>query len=640
MLSKTLRDDITSQATAEIAFARRHKQSKIARWHLNENLYYGVKPANTDSRSNVDLGRMAEFVSSYLSKIDSPLTFKFQKRKESQLKRVQRLNALKQADQSIDFWDMKDLAGKKQCLLYGRAIYSYYADSQSGYKAHLENVDAYDFLIDPAGGGLDIERARYMGRYGVIKDRSDLKNNETYIKAEVKRFLEASGNATEKPTEETNKQNRRQAQETQTEAQIADTDKYVFWEWFTTYQGERYYLLMQESGAAIKVEKLTDMFPATKHFPLGAWPVWSYASSPDITEFWTPAPADQVRDIFTVQNVTINQTLDNVEEHNKPMKVVNVGAIENLAELKYRKGGYIKSKNGFDADKAIQLLRPSTIETPLILFDKLEQIQEKASGVTAGAKGASEDDKVGIYEGNQAAAADRFGLMNKSYAFGYKRFAQLYEMGVRQHLTKKVAIDIIGVDGIETEEVSKRDIFRKDEDFNVLVEASNAEDQASSVDKKNKLGFLGTNTVNPVQSPKKAYEIGAKIAGFNDDEIKELLDTSEYGDARLMSEAARDIEMLLDGKMIKPNRQANVAYKQKFINFIQDQEENLDDAQLRLLTDYILACEEIIMKNTARAITQAQIKQGLMPQAAPPAATQDGTVPLPTPEQNVEEAIV
>lgn len=639
MLSKTVRDNILSQAKLEIAFARRHKKPKIARWHLNENLYYGVKPANADARANVDLGRMSEFISSYLSKIDSPLTFKFQKRKESQLKRVQRLNALKQADAGIDFWDMKDLAGKKQCLLYGRAIYAYYADSINGYKAHLENVDVYDFLIDPAAGGLDIERARYMGRYGVIKDRSELKNNDSYINAEVKRLLESNGNATEKPDEEANKQNRRNAQDTQGEHQIVDTEKFIFWEWFTTYKGERYYLLMQEGGCAIKVEKLVDIFPATKHFPHGAWPFWTYAASPDITEFWTPAPADQVRDIFMVQNVTINQTLDNVEEHNKPMKVVNVGAVENLAELKYRKGGYIKSKNGFDVDKAVQLLRPSTIETPLILFDKLEQIQEKASGVTSAAKGAADEDKVGIYEGNQAAAADRFGLMNKSYAFGYKRFAQLYEMGVRNHLTKTVAIDIIGPEGIETEQVSKRDIFRKDEDFNVLVEASNAEDQASAVDKKNKLGFLGGQAANPIQSPKKAYEIGAKIAGFNDDEIKELLDTSEYGEARLMSEAARDIEMLLDGKQIKPNRAANVAYKQKFVNYLQDHDEDLSPEQFRLLTNYILSCEEIIMQNTARAITQAHIKQGLTAPAAPPAAPHDGNAPLQKPEFH-EEAVV
>lgn len=640
MLSKTLRDKLVKQATEEIAFARRHKQSKVKRWQQNENLLYGVKPANVDSRANVDLGRMAEFINSYLSKIDNPLQFKYAKRKESQLRRVLRLNALRDADASVDFWDMKDLAGKKQCLVYGRAIFGYHADSMNGYKAYLENVDVYDFLIDPAGGGLDIEKARYMGRYGVVKDRTDLESNESYIKAEVKRLLEAGGNAKERPTEELNKQNRRQAIETQTDHQIEDSSKYVFWEWYTTFKGERYYLLMQEGGSAIRVEKLVDIFPATKHFPLGAWPFWTYATSPDLTEFWTPAPADQVREIFMAQNVTINQMLDNVEEHNKPMKVVDTGAIENLAELKYRKGGYIKSKTGFDATKALQVIRPSAIDTPLRTFEALESIQEKASGITAASKGVSDEDKVGIYEGNQANTADRFGLLNKSYAFGYKRFAQLYEMGVRNHLTKKVAIDIIGPKGIETEEISKRDIFRKDEDFNVIVEASNAEEQASTVDQKNKLGFLSQNAANPVQNPKKAYEHGARVVGFTDDEIKELLDVSEFGDSLMMSEAARDIEALLDGKQIKPNRNANLAYKQKFVDYMKDHEEDMTHEQFMLLGTHIMDLEPTIMANTARAVTQQEIKLGSMPGGATPAPTRDGGVPLPVPANNGTEVPV
>lgn len=647
---KKLREALVKQATQEIAFSRRHKQNKIANWQLNEKLYYGVKPPTVESRANVDLGRGAEFVHSYLSKIDNPLKFKYAKRKESQLRRVKRLNALRDADASTDFWDLKDIAGKKQCLIYGRSIFGYHADSLSGYKAYLENVDVYDFLIDPSAGGLDIEKARYLGRYGVVKDASELRGNAAYIKSEVKTLLDNGSNAKERTQEEINKQNRRNAVDTLSDQQIEDKDKFVFWEWFTTYEGERYYLLMQENGRAIRVEKLVDIFPATKHFPLGAFPFWTYAAAPDISEFWTPAPMDQVREIFMVQNVNINQMLDNVEEHNKPMKVVDVGAIENLAELKYRKGGYIKSKTGFDVQKAIQFIRPSTIDTPLRVFEALEGIQEKASGLTAGAKGVADgEEKVGIYEGNQANAADRFGLMNKSYAFGYKRFAQLYELGVRTHLTKKVAVDIIGPSGIETEEISKRDIFRKDEDFTILTEASNAEEQASEVDRKNKLGFLSQNAINPVQNPKKSYELGAKIAGFSDDEIKELLDTSEFGDAMMMAEAARDIETILDGKPLNPNRNANLAYKQKFVDYMKDHEEDMSHEQFMQLARYVMDLEQTIMANTARAATLQEIKLTSAPGAiqpdqkgkgAPPAPPRDGAVPLTVPANNGENAII
>jgi hypothetical protein len=574
---------------------------------------------------------MEEFVNTYLSKIDNSLQFKFTKRKEAQLKRVARLNALRKFDADRDFWDMKDLAGKEQLLIYGRAIFAYYADSENGYAAHLENVDVYDFLIDPSAGGIDMEQAKYLGRYGVVKDRYEMKDGD-YITSEVKKLLDRGGNNTEKTKEESNKVNRTKATGTAVEREDVDADKFKFWEWFTTYEGKRYYLLMTDEGIAIRAELLTDIFPPTRDFPLGAYPFWSYGTRPSVTEFWTRAPADQVREIFMAQNVTINQMLDNGEEYNKPMKVVDIGAITNLSELKYRRSGTIRARAGMDVTRAVQFLRPPAIDTPLRTFDALESIQEKASGVTAGAKGTSGDDKVGIYEGNQANTADRFGLINKSYSFGYKRFAKLYEMGVRNHLTKKVSIEILGPDGVETEGISRRDVFKKSDEFGITVEASDAENQASEVDKRNKLGFLSANAQNPAQSPKKAYEIGAKIAGFDADEIKELLDTSDYGNAQIMSEASRDIEDILEGKEIKPNRAANVAYKKRFLDYMIDHEEDMTHEQFMALASYITLCEEYVLANTAREITNKQIQQGISPMSAPPALPQDGAVELSSPE--------
>src|SRR4051812_38580213 len=118
---------LVSQALREIAFNRRYKQGKIRNWQKNENMYYGFKLPAAESRANVDLGLMQDFVHELLSKIDNPLVFKFTKRKEAQLKRVARLNALRIIEQNNDFWDIKDLAGKKQAIIYGRAIYCYYA---------------------------------------------------------------------------------------------------------------------------------------------------------------------------------------------------------------------------------------------------------------------------------------------------------------------------------------------------------------------------------------------------------------------------------------------------------------------------------------------------------------------------------
>jgi DNA-binding transcriptional MerR regulator len=343
-------------------------------------------------------------------------------------------------------------------------------------------------------------------------------------------------------------------------------------------------------------------------FASGYWPFWTFAAFPDLTEFWTPSFADYVREMFMVQNVSINQMLDNAEAINKPQKVVNVGAIEDLSQLKYRRDGLIFTKGDFDANKVVQTLNVPSINTPIQVFNVLEGIQEKASGVTAGSKGVEDTTgKVGIYQGNQEAAADRFGLFNKSYSFGTSRFAKLYQCGVKENLTKKVAVDIVGPSGIEVVEIKRSDLFKKNDEYTVLVEASNQEVLVTLQEMQEKMKFLASQAINPIQNPKKAYEISAKTAGFTPEEIRELLDTSEFGNSELMSEAERDIESLLEGETIPPNAWANNAYKQRMVDYLKDHQEDMSNEQFDAIAEYIRSLDSVIVGNEVRAFNQGEV---------------------------------
>jgi len=600
--------EIRDQSLKEIIHARSFKNGKTKNWQKNEQLYYGAKTTSSESRANVDLGRMQEFVHTLLAKVNEPLVFKYTKRKESQLKRVQILNSLVQIDREKDNWDIKDLVAKKQCILYGRAIYSYSAaDEKNVYKSCLQNIDVYDFLIDPSAGGIDVEKARYLGWYGVVKTRQELEagiKSGEFIKDETTELLQGVGNNTEQPQNENDKRVRTQAQNTTyTQKELQDNDKFKFWAWITTYKGVRYYTLVNTNGRTIKITPLTDMFES------GLYPVFTYAAFPDLTEFWTPSFADYVREMFMVQNVSINQMLDNAEAINKPQKVVNVGALEDLGQLKYRRDGLIYTKGDFDANKVIQTLNVPSINTPIQVFNVLEGIQEKASGVTAGSKGVEDTTgKVGIYQGNQIAAADRFRLFNKSYSIGTQRFAKLYEYGVRENLLKRVAVQLIGPNGVEIKEVRRTDIFKKGDDYGVLVEASNQEILVTIQETQEKLKFLASHAQNPVQNPKKAYEIGAKAAGFTAEDVRELQDTSEFGNSELMSEADRDLETLLAGDDIKPNKWANNAYKQRMVDYLKDHEEDIDMQQFERIALYIRNLDPIIIGNEVRAFNTGVVE--------------------------------
>ena len=615
MINKQTIDKIAAQSINEIDIARTYKNGKVKSWQSNESMYYGVKETSEDSRANISLGRMQEFVHTLLSKIDNPLVFKFTKRKPSQLSRVELLNSLRRFDADRNFWDLKDIVGKKQGIIYGRAVYAYYASSDEGYQSHLENVDVYDFLIDPACGGIDIENAFFMGRWGVVKTIKQLKDgvkNKIYNKEAVSRLIESGGNSTEENQEETNKRSRSYDQETIGDKENNNHNKFKLWEWFTTYEGERYYILMDNSGQWIRCEKLSDMFSNDM------WPFWTWAAFPDLTEFWTPSYCDYARDLFLAQDASIGQMLDNADAINKPMRAVDVSAIDDVTKLKYRKDGIIPVKKGVDINRAYQTIITPSINTPIQVFEILEGIQEKASGVTAQAKGTSDEKgKVGIYQGNEAAMADRFGLLNKSYSFGYKRFAKLYENGVKDHLIKKIAIEIIGPNGVEVKQISKRDLYKKGDEYGITVEASNAEMMASKQDRNEKLAFLASEVNNPMINKKKSFEMRALISGLSEEDVRQLLDTNSYGNEKLMSEADRDLESLLMGEVIEINDAANNQYKQRMVDYLRDHKEDINDRQFFAISAYIDSLEDVIFRNEARKLVNEQSQEMLNPELNP-----------------------
>lgn len=616
MINKQTIDKIAAQSINEIDIARTYKNGKVKSWQSNESMYYGVKETSEDSRANISLGRMQEFVHTLLSKIDNPLVFKFTKRKPSQLSRVELLNSLRRFDADRNFWDLKDIVGKKQGIIYGRAIYAYYASSDKGtYESNLENVDVYDFLIDPSCGGIDIENAFFMGRWGVVKTIKQLKDgvkNKIYNKEAVSRLIESGGNSTEENQEETNKRSRSYDQETIGDKENNNHNKFKLWEWFTTFEGERYYILMDNSGQWIRCEKLSDMFSCN------TWPFWTWAAFPDLTEFWTPSYCDYARDLFLAQDASIGQMLDNADAINKPMRAVDVSAIDDVTKLKYRKDGIIPVKKGVDINRAYQTVITPSINTPIQVFEILEGIQEKASGVTAQAKGTSDEKgKVGIYQGNEAAMADRFGLLNKSYSFGYKRFAKLYENGVKDHLIKKIAIEILGPNGVEVKQISKRDLYKKGDEYGITVEASNAEMMASKQDRNEKLAFLASEANNPMINKKKSFEMRALISGLSEEDVRQLLDTNSYGNEKLISEADRDLESLLMGEVIEINDAANNQYKQRMVDYLRDHKEDINDRQFFAISAYIDSLEDVIFRNEARKLVNEQSQEMLNPELNP-----------------------
>lgn len=611
MINKTTRDAITNQVLDEISFSREAKQTKIQNWWKNEDLYYSNKKPISDERANVNLNEAQGFVNTFLAKINNPFNFKFIKGEEADLKAAKIANALKDKDAKNGKWSFKAMLARTQMIIYGRYIFEYHADSSDGYYSCLTPVDVYQFLIDPSCGGLDLEKAFYMGRGGIIKSKKNIQEgikSGKYLRTEGNQLISSTGNISTESKEDVNASNRWVAL-VQRRKVLDRNDQWKFWEWYTTYEGERYYVLItEEGGLAIRIEKLSDIFAS------GMYPFFSAAAYPDLTEFWTPSPLDGVREAIMAKSVSINQMLDNGEAINRPMKAFDVDAIKNPSLLKYRKDGLIPVKAGTDINKAIQFFPTVGLQTAIQVYDKLASIIDVNSGVTSGAKGQASEKQVGIYEGNQANTMDRFSLISDSEADAQQRFAMLYLAGLDEHLTTKVAIEMIGIDGVEFKEVTKKDLKRNKE-FDVMVITAGQEETMQNTEKRNKLTFLSAkgSDQSGIYNKKILAEMEATIAGFTNDEIKYMLDPKTDGNEKLMSECAEDIQQMLNGKTILVNDMATTAYMQKIKDYLRDEKDYMlkHPAIAEIFFDYMARLQPVVVRNMTSDINSQLMKQGV-----------------------------
>ncbi len=611
MVPKATRDAISAQISSEIQFARDSKQPIITNWHKNEDLYYSKKKTLETDRANVNLNEAQGFVQSFLAKINHPFNFKYVKGEEADLEAANIATALKDKDSKLGRWNFKAMLSRVQLIIYGRYVFEYHADSTGGYKSHLTPVDVYQFLIDPSCGGEDMEKAFYMGRGGIIRSKEALKKgikDGKYLRTETNELIQGSGNLTSETKEDQNSSNRWITLLSRTKV-LDRVDQWKFWEWYTTYEGDRYYCLYTEDGGKlIRCELLTDIFKK------GKFPFISAAAYPDLTEFWTPAPLDGVRETIMARATAINQMLDNGEAINRPMKAFDIDAIKNPALLKYRKDGLIPVKGGVNIAEAVQVFPTAGIQTAIQVFEKLGEIEDVNSGVTSGIKGQAEEKQVGIYEGNQANAANRFSLISDSEADALQRLAELYLDGLDEHLTTKVAVEMIGIDGVKFKEVSKKDLKRSKE-FDIMVITAGQEEQMQNTEKRNKLTFLSSkgNDMSGTYNKKVLAEMEASIAGFSPDEIKYMLDPKNDGNSELMAECADDIQRMLRGNTITVNDLANTAYLQKIKDYMRDEQDYFlkHPDTMAIFFDYMNRLMPVVSANMMAEVNTQLAKEGI-----------------------------
>lgn len=572
-----IKDTILSQALKEYDKALKYRAQRIKSWHKNEDLYLQRKKASIQGRHNILLGEMQGFIDSLLSKIDDAPTIKFTPTDEADIRKAEKVSNAWEKDSSVNFgdWGYKDLLGKKQCGLYGRAIYKFYAESDPKYKANLVLVDVYDFLVDPLAGGEDLEKAKYLGHDNIFKSIYDLENDSRYDKKQV--LMAKLGLSRDEDKKDDNSQSEKSNRAsilglTPDKFQSEETLKLC--EWYTTYKGTRYLIVFDHNSKKwLRCEKLKDIFK-TKEYSNGdpLWPVGSWATNPDMFEFWTPSPADQVRETIEAKSILISQAFDNRMYNNFGMKAYDLNMFPNPALLEPRWGGLVPvsgRETGKSVQEGIYEFKYPALGDTKTLYDILDTEKSKNSGITPATQGMAESNKrVGVMEGEMAMAADRMGLFNKSYARFWIQMGKRYLNGLKEHLNEELAVRMIGGKGISWTKLIKKDL---DAEFDIEISGTNAELATDARLTKQKLVTLEAQMKNPKLNATALSRKILEIAGFEPNEISELLDTENMANREVSLMAAEESQKMLK-EDVEPNRSADTAHIKKHLDFIRSNE--------------------------------------------------------------------
>ena len=605
-----LRDDCVAIARQQILTSKKYKDTRMQDVQKSIDLYNLITKKALKGRWNIPLPIMSGYVDTILSKTDDAPTAKFGHADIADMRRAAKVQAKFDQDSAQPElrWAEKDRQGKKIASFYGYSVGKYFAynDAQGDYHAHFEIVDPLDFDCEPLGGQ-DLRNHKFYGQSNIFKTESALKGLATgaspvYDKKQVLRLIAAMSSNDSKQFE-------RLYQEKTDRLRMlgfnVDTNNYVgvkvysLTEWYMEHDGSWYYLLFEpHTGICVRFDELENVFDSNE----GPFEVWH--THPDAFNFYSKSAADDMRPIAEGMNVIFNQMLDARERKTYAQRGYDAEMIEDPALLEYRPDGLIPVNTNGGA-RAIGSgiyefkVEGMTEEGTINLMNFMDNVAGLKTGVTPSAQGESDEKRVGIYYGNLQQVADRLGLYNKSYSEFWARIARKFYFGLREHIqSNEMMVEMIGTRGNSWEQITKDDLNPK-RDFNITIVGGQAQVQLDEIKKKTKAEALAIAVKLQRVNPDVATEEILRNGGWEEAQIKRLMDMESFGSDEIVSEAHQAIEDIILGKKVRENRGATPLFIQTIIDYAYDTEDlkaNIFDALIAYAEQHVAIATENAMR--------------------------------------------
>lgn len=625
------------------------KKKRIARIEEMEEAYYGKVRPNLKGRSNIPIPILAKYVDEIKSRLDENPTPKIGHKRDSQIlvaRKVQSASEL-DADPNRGDWARKDRMQRILAIFSGIGIYDSYAESEPEYKFNLDIVDVRDFYFEPTGGS-DLEQHAYVGKANIFRTKAHMERMAEagiYDKDQVEKLITKSAaldyKAIQKPYLSRFTKYRALGLDMEHDQYIGD-DFYPLAQWQLEMEdGERYFMIWDMlTETWLRFEPLKDVFASGRY----SMTMWQTHEDPNTV--LSKSPVDDFMPIVETFRLKMNQLIDNHTKRIWGQRAYDPRFFPDPAQLEWSRPDQLvlaKAYEGKPISSGVYEFKTEDATVGTIdLLKFLEGLLASVAGVTP-ADATDNQQKVGVLFGNLQKASARLGVYNKSYNECWQKNMFRYIWGLKEHLTKPMAVKLLGEGGVEWEELANSELGA-DPDFEIAIVGSNVELEMNEA-KKKKQGDALTDIVN---NPELLKEINAKfvveeklrIAGFPEEAIRRGMDTKNYGNETIISHAAMAIEKILKGKQPDLYEGADVTFMQYILDYTRDN--NLKDEQMNAMLNYGAAHQQIVIRNMTQKAMLAGATNLAMPNGGAPVPGADPAAPggpggapaLPVPNPN------
>lgn len=576
MIEKQLADKLTSIAMKQMDEAVKARKSRMKVVTEIEDIYFN-KILQTERKVNIPFPIMSGYIDEMQSKIDNPPTIKIKLKNQPRIaeKASQAWN-----DDMTSMragWKRKDRLEKKLALFSGRGIAAVYAESPKGkYRARYDVVDYRDFLPQPTKSHID--DMMYCGQQNIERTKHDLEEMArmgVYSREQVAKLITDSETTTQNTgsAEYQDRKNRMQALGIDTSnLSFEGQEMYSLVQWQMMYNGLRYYLLFDpRTGTWVRAERLSEVFSCD----IPHWVSW--AINEDHGNFWSKGAGDDILPIAEAIRIIGNEALENAMRRNRPMRIAEAGVFADAAEIQdYVPDHVVISNPGRDPN--IITIETPEITTSLNLIRFLDSMIREKTGTVG--TGVPEDTPVGVFFGALQKEADRIGTVNKSYSESYAEKAYRYFWGLKDHLSKAKAIEMMGKDGVHWEELTREDLQMVGDVDDIVTSGGQLEEAQNEVQARRQSESLAAITANPglaeTLNPVWLAKTQLRVGGWNEEQIDIALD-KENPNREQIDRANEHISAILQGKNVKLFRGATTSFQQHILDWAVN---NLDYVKL------------------------------------------------------------